>query len=459
VKQNAIGGSRPAATPTERSHPKNPSVHAPTEALAWWLVLLELFQPIFTAPTFAAFEELLTAWVLCPARRTVTGMMRGGDLVHRRPHDAYHRLIRAAAWSLDELWDLTAELLVGLFAEEGRIDLLLDDTLFHRRGRKINGAGIFRDAVRSSGGSVVYDRGLNLVVLALRVKAPWGGEPLALPLAVRLHRKGGRTMLDLSAESIHRLAEHFPNRTFHLIADGAYGPLAGWGLPRTAVTSRIRRDAALYGFPPLPRKGQVGRPPKKGARLAPLPRWANHTRNGWTRAIVDRRGRLEERLLLAREVLWYHVCGAEPIRVVVSRDPKGHEKDDFFFTTDLTMNPGEIISHYHGRWPIEDTLRAAKQSLGGEEPQTWKGRGPERAASLAFWLYSMVWTWYLASHGPKPKLVKLPWYPKKVRPSFIDAVSALRGELWRERVSSNSEGERRVREITRPLIEALELSR
>ena len=281
---------------------------------------------MFTAPSFALFQEILTAWILCPARRTVTGMMRGGGLVRHRPHDAYHRLIRSAAWSLEALWDLTAHLLIGLFAQEGRIDLLLDDTLYHRRGRKIDGAGVFRDAVRSSSGSVVYDRGLNLVVLALRVKPPWGGEPLALPLAVRLHRKGGPTLLDLAAEAIRRLAERFPDRHFHLIADGAYAPLAGWGLPRTAVTSRIRRDAALYEAPRPRQQGQVGRPAKKGPRLAPLPRWANHTRNGWAKVVVDRRGRWEERLLLAREVLWYHVCGARPVRVVVSRDPQGHER-------------------------------------------------------------------------------------------------------------------------------------
>ena len=424
-----------------------------------WLLLLHLFAPLFTAPTFELFRELLTAWVLCPARRTVTGMMRGGGLVHHRPHDAYHRLIRGAAWSLDEFWNRTADLLIGRFAPEGRIDLLLDDTLFHRRGRKIDGAGVFRDAVRSSGGSVVYDRGLNLVVLALRVKAPWGGEPLALPLAVRLHRKAGPTLLDLAAEAIRRLAERFPHRDFHLIADGAYAPLAGWSLPRTAVTSRIRRDAALYDSPRPRRRGQVGRPPKKGPRLAPLPRWADHTRNGWTRAVVDRRGRLEERLLLTREVLWYHVCGVRPVRVVVSRDLKGREKDDFLFTTDLALSPGAVVSHYHGRWPIEDTLRSSKQSLGGEEPQSWKGEGPERAASLSFWLYSVVWTWYVASQGPTPRFVKLPWYPKKIRPSFVDAVSALREEIWRERVSSQSEGEPRLHEITRPLVEALALTR
>jgi hypothetical protein len=385
--------------------------------------------------------------------------MRGGGLVPKRPHDAYHRLVRAASWSLEAFWDLIAELLIRLFAPEGRIDLLLDDTLFHRRGRKIEGAGTFRDAVRSSASSVVYDRGLNLLVLALRVRAPWGGEPLALPLAVRLHRKAGTTLPNLGARAVQRLVQRFPDRAFHLIADGAYAPLAGWELVRTEVTSRIRRDAALYDFPSPRHPGQMGRPRKKGERLPSLTAWAARTRKGWKQVVVDRRGRLEQRLLLSREVLWYHVCGVRPIRVVVSRDPTGHEKDDFLFTTDLALSPGAVVSHYFGRWPIEDTLRSSKQSLGGEEPQTWRGKGPERAASLAFGLYSLVWVWYLQTQGPAPVLPKLPWYPKKVRPSFLDAVSALRGELWREEVSSKCGGEPRVREITRPLVEALALSR
>ena len=380
-------------------------------------------------------------------------------MVTKRPHDAYHRLIRVASLSLDEFWALTALLLVGLFAPEGRIELLTDDTLFHRRGKKIEGAGVFRDAVRSGGKSVVYDRGLNLVPLALRVRPPWGGEPLALPLAVRLYRKGGPTRLVLVAEMLQRLVDLFPDRNFHLIADGAYAPLAGWKLPRTIVTSRIRRDAALYELPPPRRPGKAGRPRKKGLRLPSLERWACRTRKGWQKVVVDRRGRLERRLVLSRVVLWYHVCGSQPVRVVVSRDPRGREKDDFLFTTDLGMAPGAVVSHYHGRWPIEDTLRAAKQSLGGEEPQTWRGKGPERAASLAFWLYSIIWVWYLETKGPKPMLPKLPWYPRKARPSFVDAVGALRKELWREEISSRCEGTPHLRKITGPLVEVLALSR
>lgn len=93
--------------------------------------------------------------------------------------------------------------------------------------------------MRSIGGSVVYDRNFNLVVLALGAKAPWGGEPLALSLNVRLHRKGEPTLLDLAAKAIRRLADRFPDREFRLIAEGDYAPLAGWGSPAPRSPQRF----------------------------------------------------------------------------------------------------------------------------------------------------------------------------------------------------------------------------
>ena len=74
----------------------------------------------------------------------------------------------------------------------------LDDTLFHRVGRKVNGAGSFRDPVRSRGQRTVFAHGLNLIVLTLRVQPPWGGEPIGLPINMRRYRKrDSRSLLDL----------------------------------------------------------------------------------------------------------------------------------------------------------------------------------------------------------------------------------------------------------------------
>lgn len=266
-------------------------------AQAWDLVLAG-FAPVFTQPSFALFRHLVCAWVLCPGRRTGTRMIRTMDPASRRCHDAYHRFLRGGPWRMATLWELLVVLLVSRLSPQGVLPLDLDDTLFHKTGRKVDGAGIFRDAVRSLGSSVVYALGLNLVVLTLRIRPPWGGEPLGLPIHVRLYRKGGPSHLDLGEAMLREIAGWLPSRTFALACDGVYASLAGRCLPRTHVTSRIRKDAALYEMPPPRRKGQRGRPRKKGPRLPSPEQMARQSRTGCVRAAVDERGKVVERLLL-----------------------------------------------------------------------------------------------------------------------------------------------------------------
>jgi len=257
-----------------------------------------------------------------------------------------------------------------------------------------------------------------------------------LPINVRLYRKGGPSHLDLGEAMIREIAGWLPSRTFALGCDGAYASLAGRCLPHTHVTSRIRKDAALYDPPPPRRKGQRGRPRKKGKRLPSPQQMARQGRTGWVRAAVEERGKVVERLLLSRPVLWYAVCPDRTVLLVIVRDPTGKQHDDFFFTTDIEASAPALAEHYAGRWSIEDTFRSVKQSLGGEDPQTWKARGPERAAALSLWLYSAVWFWYITTHGTKITWPALPWYATKRTPSFADALAALRRALWSRRIFS-----------------------
>jgi hypothetical protein len=339
-----------------------------------WKALLGCVSGAFTSPSLTLFLELATAWVLCPARRTVTGMMGLMDPATRAAHDAYHRLLRAGAWSPSACWVAIARVVVGAFGGDGCLVCYLDDTLFHKSGRKVDGAGSWRDAIRSTGTRVVYATGLNLVVLGVRVVPPWGGEPLALPMNVRLHRKGGATLPDLSAEMMGELAGWFPTRSFVLCTDGAYATLAGRGLERTHIVSRMRRDAALFEAAP-PRTGRRGRPRTRGQRLATPDQLATRARK-WVSADVDIRGKKVTRLLWAKDVLWYRVSPKATVRLVIVRDLTGVEHEDYFFTTDPDMAPADVVSIYAGRWSIEDTFRATKQSLGGEQPQSWKTKDP-----------------------------------------------------------------------------------
>lgn len=401
-----------------------------------WNDLLAVMAPVFTQPSFLLFTELMCGWVLCPGRRTVTRMIGVAGAANRRAHDAYHRFLRTGSWKIADLWSLLATVLVEMFFPAGVVlQCDLDDTLFHKTGRKVEGAGVFRDAVRSTKTKVVYALGLNLVVLTLRIVPPWGGEPLGLPINMRLYRKGGPSHIDLAEEMIREVADWFPDRQFRLAADGAYASLAGRHLPRTHVTSRMRRDAALYLAPPPRKKGQRGRPRKKGRRLPTPVQIAARRRQGWVRAIVNERGKPVERLLFRLPVLWYATCPDQLVLLVIVRDPARKQPDDFFFTTDLEASAAAAVAgEYLGRWSIEDTNRNTKQFLGGEQPQTWKGHGPERAAALSLWLYSAVWCWYLDTHGAAPSWPITPWYRAKSAPSFLDALATLRRALWRHRI-------------------------
>ena len=152
------------------------------------------------------------------------------------------------------------------------------------------------------------------------------------------------------------------------------------------------------------------------------------------------RGREVLRLVAEYNVLWYHVCKSRPVKLVITRDPDGIEPDDFFFTTDVELSPEVVISQYSGRWSIEDTFRNTKQFMGGQDPQTWKINGPERAAAFSFIVYSLTWIWFIQAKKYKKNCwPSLPWYRVKSTPSFQDALAGLRSVLWRSRLLNNSE--------------------
>jgi hypothetical protein len=406
-----------------------------SERACSWRDLLGTARSAFGAPGFGVFATLLCGWVLAPGRRTITAMICAGDPEGVRSHDSYHRLVRCARWSTETLWRCLVVRMVRQLSPTGAVPILIDDTLFKKTGRKVEGTGIFRDAVRSTKSKVIYALGLNLVVATLRVNAPWGGCPIALPVGVRLHRKGGRSTVELACEMMRQLTGWLPERSFEICADGAYATLIGRGLPRATVTSRMRRDAALYE-PAPPRTGQRGRPRQRGARLeTPQAMSERLPDDDFDLIGYDCRGKNVCALVWSTRVLWFHVDKLRLVTLVIVRDPNGIMHDDFFVTDDEEATDAEIVTRYSGRWAIEVTNREVKQCLGAEDPQSWKYDGPERAANLSLWLYSAIWTWYISTFGTQATWTMRPWYTKKATPSFLDALAALRRTLWAERIT------------------------
>ena len=407
---------------------------APNGAATWSAIIVSVASA-FTRPSFAIFADLAAGWVLTPGRRTITRIIGVIDPEGRRAHDAYHRLLRDGVWDMGRLWAILAVTIVeNLVDADAEVCLDLDDTLHHKSGRKIEGAGIFRDAVRSTRNRTVHALGLNLVVITVRITPPWGAMPIGLPVNVRVRRKDeGPTTVELARTMLIEIASWLPERTFQLACDGAYARLCGADLPRVHVTSRLRRDAAVYDLTP-PRTGKRGRPRKKGDRLPALAVMAAAA-TGWKTVEFDQRGTTIVRQVWSRRLQWYHVAKDRPLLLVVVRDPDGIQPDDYFITTDTTADPAWVACHYSGRWAIEVSFRDEKQHLGGEDPQCWKRLGPERAACLSLWLHAAIWLWYVQVWGTRRSWTPTPWYPAKTHASFADALAALRAALWRQRIT------------------------
>ena len=91
------------------------------------------------------------------------------------------------------------------------------------------------------------------------------------------------------------------------------------------------------------------------------------------------------------------------------------EVDLIFFDGSATYwekdgaDPAWVASHYAGRWSIECVNREVKQVIGAEDPQCWKHKGPERAASLSLWLHAAIWAWYIPTYGTTPSWIPRPW--------------------------------------------------
>jgi len=186
----------------------------------------------------------------------VTGMICAEDPEGKRSHDAYHRFFRAARWSTNALSKALVPHMVAVLCPAGTVVLDLDDTLYKKSGRRIDGAGTFRDAVRSTRNKVVYATGLNLVIVTLGVCPPWGGMPIGVPVGVRLHRKGGPTTLDLAEEIICELAAWLSGRTSRCAAmertrasraEGCLGRVSPPGCAVTLLSTKRPRKRQASG--------------------------------------------------------------------------------------------------------------------------------------------------------------------------------------------------------------------
>ena len=235
------------------------------------MTLLAVLSPLFTAPSFRTFTALSCGFLAQPGKRTVCGILTGAGLSRLWPHDRAHYFFSRARWSPDELGVAVAGLVIGLLVPGGEpVEVLIDDTLFRRRGKRVWAASWFHDG--SAVGPAKTGYGNNWVVLAVHVRLPMVSRPVAVLVMAKLVIKGtmSASRLWLARRMVTRLAAELPGRRLSVTADSAYAGEELKQLPDGVTwTTRLRVNAALHDLPPE-RTGKRGRPRKKGDRLPSL---------------------------------------------------------------------------------------------------------------------------------------------------------------------------------------------
>jgi hypothetical protein len=408
------------------------------------LPVLALFAPAFTQPTFPRVQLLIVAAILTTGRRTISNLLRTvASLVQGDP-SSYHRVLSQAHWSGLRLVALLARFCLCYFWPAGRVRLVGDDTVDEHRGKKVHGKARHRDPVRSSHSYTAHRYGHKWVVLAILISFPFASRPWAIPLLVALYRspednrqrrRPHKTPAELMHLLLRILLRWFPDRQFVFAGDQGYGnhELASFASRqggRLSLVSKFYPDAKLYEpAPVVVGKKPNGRPRQKGKQL-PSPQQGvrdNETRlafvhwygGGWRQvAYVTGIGH------------WYRSgAGLVAVRWVYVHDLSGTHRDDYLYSTDVTLRAEAIIEEYTGRWNIETTFEEMRAYLGLETTRGWSKRTVLRAAPCLFGMYGVVALlyWHLWQGGKASGGVQ--WAGKRTT-TFSDAISVVRRWLW-----------------------------
>jgi hypothetical protein len=405
-----------------------------------------MLQPAFSTPTYHRFLLLALAAVLTTGRRTVTNLLRTVRYQAQGHVSSYHRVLSQRRWSAWALARVLITFLLDYVVPPGPVLLAGDDTVTEHPGPKVFGKGRHRDGVRSSHRDTAYRWGHTWVVVSVLVKLPIATRPWALPILVALYRppEWDRTYGTLHKTQAHiarlllaRLVRWFPERHFIFVGDSGYGTsetarFCYQHRSHLTVVSKFYGAAALYEPPPLRTCGTIGRPRVKGQKL-PSPQEVVAQRTRRTRLAVAWYGGTSRDIeIVTGTGHWYRI-GEDlvAVRWVYVHDCTGTHRDEYFFTTDLSLCPKQIVECYTQRWSIETTFQECREHLKLESTKCHSQQTVLRVTPCLFGLYTIVVLLYLQL----PDLLRLPimvsWSGKSTT-TFADMITCVRRAIWQQ---------------------------
>jgi len=231
------------------------------------------------------------------------------------------------------------------------------------------------------------------------------------------------------------LLRWFPDRSFRFAGDGGYGShemadFARRTQGRLHLVSKFHPRANLYEPPPpVTGKKPNGRPRKKGAKL-PSPQQVVAESARTRHDVAWYGGGRRDVEAVSGVGHWYKGgVGLVWVRWAFVHDNSGTHRDEYFYTTDPTLTPVEVIEHYAQRWNIETTFAEMRSYLGLETTRGRCAKTVLRAEPSLFGLYSVVALWYEQLPAEAQDEPGVDW-EGKATVTFSDAITAVRRWLW-----------------------------
>lgn len=419
-------------------------------SVSFGIVVMNLFQGIFSAPSWQTFTYLACGWTLTTDRHTITTYLWLTGATTAKHFSRFYVFLGCPLYHKRwQLWGAIIRLAAPLLPEDEVLRVAFDDTTKKKAGRQIEGGDRYRNGAGSARQEYRTLHGLNFVVGIMRLPLkPWPGHSLSVPVGLELYRKpeqahtlnvAYRSRSQLARDILDFIAEQLPERPIRSLADGGYATKDYVrDFPDTAhAVGRLPINAKLYELPPPPDTKRRGAPCKKGPLIG-SPKTLAERAQGWAPHPTEAGAEIQ-----VWWGLWHTVLPGRLIRVVVlKRDPQrvtkkpGHRKPlpvlEAFFTTDLSLSVHDILREYADRWSVEIAIRDANAFDGLGQDQCRKRQRIVGANTFRLVMAAARTLWFVdhvARRSGLPLCHYRPWYRHKVAPSQLDVVWACRESL------------------------------
>jgi hypothetical protein len=344
---------------------------------------------------------------------------------------------------------------------------MMDDTLLHKRGRKIHGTSWRRDPLGPPFASNFIWGQRFLQVSAALPEGPGAAGARAIPIDLVHCPSPRKPHRNASAERWHQYRDELAtsrisvtgaeriaalrqamdldgqqDRQLIMAVDGSYtNRTVIKQLPkRTTLIGRLRKDAKLY-CPPAPRAdGQRGRQRCYGEPLPTPEEIRQDPAIPWIKVKAFAANRLFDFEVKTVQTVRWRGIGARDMSLIIVRPlayrPRKkarllYRNPAYLLCSDPQMDLAQILQAYLWRWEIEVNFRDQKTLLGTGQAQVRKPGAVERVPALiatayAFMLLSLKQT-QRGHMLPPPR-----WNHRRPdqRCSSAQGINFMRSQLW-----------------------------